>query len=149
MKFGRLSKPNDALLELIQKLDRELAITDGNEHDFYHQFNGLDDINHFIIACIDDRAIACGAFKRFSPTQVEIKRMYVLPEARGNKYASKLLNELENWAKELKFESTILETGKRQKSAIRLYKNCGYQIVPNYGQYENMDNSVCFSKNLH
>ena len=42
----------------------------------------------------------------------------------------------------------ILETGKRQAEAIRLYKKSGYDIIPNYGQYAGIENSVCFKKDL-
>ena len=35
-----------------------------------------------------------------------------------------------------------------QPEAIALYKKCGYTIIPNYGQYENIANSVCFEKEL-
>ena len=32
--------------------------------------------------------------------------------------------------------------------AIALYKKKGYKHIPNYGQYAEMENSVCFEKNL-
>jgi putative acetyltransferase len=41
-----------------------------------------------------------------------------------------------------------LETGKRQPEAIALYKKSGYKLIPNYGQYAAMDNSVCFEKEM-
>lgn len=133
---------------LVVLLDKELAITDGNEHAFYHQFNGLEDIKHVLIATIDNVAIACGAFKKLNETSVEIKRMYTLPNFRGKGIASQLLLHLEDWAKEIGFSSTILETGKRQPDAIALYKKNGYTVIPNYGQYVGKENSVCFEKKL-
>ena len=74
--------------------------------------------------------------------------MYTLPESRGKGIATKVLIELENWAAELSYEKCILETGKRQPEAIRLYTKNRYKLIPNYGQYVNMDNSVCFEKYL-
>jgi len=59
-----------------------------------------------------------------------------------------ILKELEKWAAEKNCHSCILETGLRQPEAISLYKKNGYLSIPNYGQYKNMDNSVCFIKEL-
>ena len=74
--------------------------------------------------------------------------MFTLPEKRGKGLASKILNELEVWSKELGYEKIVLETGKRQTEAVALYNKCGYKIVPNYGQYIGVANSVCFEKIL-
>jgi GNAT superfamily N-acetyltransferase len=74
--------------------------------------------------------------------------MYTLPESRGKGIASKVLTELETWAAELSYEKCILETGKKQPEAIGLYKKNGYKIIPNYGQYAEVENSVCFEKHI-
>jgi putative acetyltransferase len=59
-----------------------------------------------------------------------------------------VLKALEDWAKELGYHKCILETGKRQPDAIALYQKNGYSIMPNYGQYQGVTNSVCFEKQL-
>ena len=79
---------------------------------------------------------------------MEVKRMFVDLAFRGNGIASIILNELEKWAKELGYSGCILETGKKQPEAIKLYKKNGYAIIPNYGQYKQVENSVCFEKAL-
>lgn len=79
---------------------------------------------------------------------MEVKRMFTLPEKRGKGLASAILKELESWAKELGYKTTILETCKRQTEAVTLYNKCGYQVIPNYGQYIGIDNSICFEKEL-
>ena len=75
--------------------------------------------------------------------------MFVLPERRGKGIAAKVLSELEIWAAELSFEKCILETGKKQPEAIQLYKKSGYVIIANYGQYDGIENSLCFEKKLN
>jgi putative acetyltransferase len=62
--------------------------------------------------------------------------------------ASKILKELENWAKELGYSRCVLETGLRQTSAVLLYQKLAYIQIPNYGQYIGVENSVCFEKCL-
>ncbi len=90
--------------------------------------------------------MGCGAIKKYSLNIMEVKRMFTLPEVRGKGIATKILTELEVWAKELSCEKCILETGKKQSEAIELYKKSGYTVIPNYGQYEQIENSVCFEK---
>jgi GNAT superfamily N-acetyltransferase len=67
---------------------------------------------------------------------------------RGRGIASKVLRELETWAGELSYKKCILETGIRQQEAVGLYKMNRYVIIPNYGQYAGIENSVCFEKEL-
>lgn len=144
----RTNSDDQDFVDIIKYLDAELAIIDGEDHSFYAQYNKIDKIKHVIIAYQDELAIACGAIKEFSSKTMEIKRMYTLKGARGKGLASQVLSDLELWSKELGYDSCMLETGKRQEDAIALYQKNGYQIIPNYGQYIGVANSVCFEKEL-
>lgn len=144
----RTNSENIDFIKLVSRLDAELAITDGEEHHFYNQFNKIDSIKFVVVAYENEMPLGCGAIKQYNSTTMEIKRMYVAPEHRGKGIATKLLLELENWAAELSFERCMLETGKRQTEALQLYKKNGYTVIPNYGQYAGMENSVCFEKKL-
>ncbi len=148
MVYLKTTSTNSDFVQLVKLLDEELKITDGDEHAFYDQFNKITAIKHVILAYSDTIAVGCGAIKEYSSEQMEIKRMFVLPEQRGKGIASLVLAALENWAKELGYQSCILETGSRQKGAIALYKKNNYEIIPNYGQYQNVANSICFEKRL-
>lgn len=132
---------------LVQLLDQDLALRDGADHAFYAQFNKIDKINHVVLAYEEEKPVGCGAFKPYDEQLVEIKRMFVLPEYRGQGVAPVVLAELERWAKELHYAGYVLETGKKQPEAIRLYEKSGYQRIPNYGQYASVENSVCMQKN--
>ncbi len=135
-------------IELVKQLDAYLKITDGDEHEFYNQFNGIESLNHVVVAYLNHRPVGCGAFKPFDAKRVEVKRMYTLPEERGNGIADRILKELEFWAIELGYKASILETGKRQVEAVNFYKKCNYELIPKYGQYAEMENSLCFEKEL-
>jgi len=76
---------------------------------------------------------------------MEVKRMYVSPKVRGKEIAAEILTALESWAIEMKFTKCVLETGKRQPEAIRLYEKCRYVRIQNYGQYIGMK-TVCALK---
>jgi putative acetyltransferase len=146
IKILRTDSDNADFRGLVVLLDEDLAIRDGAEHSFYAQFNKIDKIRETVVVYENERAVGCGAFKEYEPKTAEIKRMYVLPEMRGKGIAGKILSELETWAKELNFSECVLETGKKQPEAIRLYQKSGYEIIPNYGQYAGVENSVCMRK---
>lgn len=145
----RTNSDHPDFIHLVQFLDAELAIRDGDEHAFYAQYNKIDTIKYVVVAFDDTVPVGCGAIKEFSPDTMEVKRMYTLPQHRGKGIASAMLTELEHWASELHFRKCILETGLRQPEAIALYEKNGYHLIPNYGQYAGMENSVCFEKMLN
>jgi len=148
IKTARTSPENKDFITLVSHLDVELAIRDGDEHSFYNQFNKTDLIKHVVVLYENGIALACGAIKEESSKRMEVKRMYTLQDSRGRGLASVVLNELEAWAREMSYNKCILETGKKQPEAIQLYKKNGYQLIPNYGQYAGIANSLCFEKDL-
>ncbi|WP_204345633.1 GNAT family N-acetyltransferase [Psychroserpens algicola] len=148
MNIIRTNSENKDFIQLVEALDAYLKMTDGDEHAFYNQFNSISVLNHVVVAYIDGTAVGCGAFKPFDNSSVEIKRMYTTPQTRGMGVASEILKSLELWASELGYASCVLETGIRQKEAVQFYKKNNYKSIEKYGQYVNMDNSVCFKKEL-
>ena len=144
----RTTSDNKDFIELVKTLDILMAILDGDEHAFYAQWNKTNTLQHVVVAYENEKPVGCGAIREHDSGAMEVKRMYVVPENRGKGIATKVLSELENWAKELAFTKCILETGKRQPEAISLYKKNGYNLIPNYGKYAGMGNSVCFEKNF-
>ena len=148
LKLLRTDSDNADFRELVALLDADLQIRDGAEHAFYAQFNKIDKIRHVVVAYENEKALGGGAFKEYSENVAEIKRMFVRPENRGCGIAGQILTELESWAKELNYSEYILETGVKQPEAIRLYQKSGYEIIPSYGQYLNVENSVCLGKSI-
>ena len=144
----RTNSGNTDFVELVRHLDVELAERDGKDHSFYAQFNKIDMIKHVVVAYDDGQPVACGAIKEYEPGTMEVKRMFTLPANRGKGIAARVLSELEKWAAEMNYSKCVLETGKKQPEAIRLYEKSGYKLIPNYGQYVGVENSVCFEKPL-
>lgn len=148
IQLKRTNSNNLHFRELVTALDLDLRIRDGEDHAFFAQFNKIDMIRFVVVAYENDEAVGCGAIKEYSEKVMEVKRMYVKEEMRGNGIASIVLQELEKWCIELKYEKCILETGLAQPEAIRLYTKNNYQRIPNYGQYADIATSVCFEKKL-
>lgn len=149
INITRTDSDNKDFRQLIQQLDAYLAESDGQEkHAFYKQYNKVDNIRNVIVAYADDIPVGCGAIKEFDAATVEVKRMFVLPEHRGQGIAGQVLRALETWAKELGYTQSVLETGKKMEDAIQLYRSKGYWATENYGQYAGVETSVCMKKQL-
>ncbi len=146
--FKRTDSGDPDFIHLVTLLDKDLAERDGDEHAFYAQFNSIQSIRNAIVCYHNHNPIGCGAVKPYDKNRAEVKRMFVLPGYRGQGVGAAILHALEIWATELNYSACILETGKKQPEAIRLYQKEGYTIIENYGQYKNVDNSVCMAKSL-
>ncbi len=134
---------------LVERLNKYLLLQYGALQDFYSQFNKIDNIPNVVIAYLDNSPAGCGCFRRFDEYSVEVKRMFVADEYRGNGAGKAILNELEKWAAELGYGTMVLEMGNRQPEAAGLYRKQGYCIIPNYGQYAGMEEtSTCMKKVL-
>ncbi len=148
LTLKRTNSDHPDFRHLVSLLDQYLAEINGNAHGFYAQYNKIDLIQHVVVVYEDDLAIGCGAIKEYDQNSMEVKRMFVPVEHRGNRVASLVLKELEHWAKELGYARCVLETGRKMTDAVGLYTKRNYKVIPNYGQYVNVENSICFEKEV-
>jgi putative acetyltransferase len=148
MTIKRTDSDDRDFKKLAAELELELEIIDGIDHSDHAVFNKIDKLDHVLISYENDLAIACGGIRPYTDDLMEVKRMYVRDAYRGKGIATSILNELEQWSKELGYKYSILETGKNQPEAIALYNKNGYQLTVNFGQYKTNPNSVCFEKLL-
>ncbi len=86
----------------------------------------------FLVGSSDGEAVCCGGVKRLGEGLAEIKRMFVVPEARGRGYARLLLAELEAEARRLGYRRVRLDTGAEQPAARTIYESSGYRSIPAY-----------------
>jgi putative acetyltransferase len=105
-----------------------------------------------VVARDGDRALGMGALVEAGPDSgrgyAEIKRMYLREEARGRGIADGILQFLEAVARDHSVQRLQLETGPLQPAAIAFYERNGFTPIPNFGQYESSEHSVCFAKRL-
>lgn len=148
IEIKRTSSSETDFQHLVSELDGELSKRNGETNEFFAQYNKIDQIKNVIIATIDDKPVGCGAMKAYDSDTMEIKRMFVPIEMRGKGIAVHILKNLEKWAKEMNYSKCILETGNKMLEAIRLYEKSNYKVVPNYGQYNGIEDSICFEKHL-
>ena len=86
----------------------------------------------FVVGWRASEAVCCGGLKRLSEEICEIKKMYVVPAARGQGVARTLLHELERLAAELGYSTVRLDTGPKQVHAQALYASEGYEPVADF-----------------
>jgi putative acetyltransferase len=102
----------------------------------------------FVVGYLAAEPVACGAIRRISAAVGEIKRMYVLPSARGQGISKRMLAALEEHARNLGIARLVLETGVRQGPALALYRGAGFEAIAHFGEYIGAELSVCMGKDL-
>lgn len=86
----------------------------------------------FLVGFEGGRAVCGGGVKRLDARAAEIKRMYVVPEARGRGVAGALLGALEDAARSLGYAVARLDTGAKQPWAERLFREAGYREIADF-----------------
>src|SRR5215203_6202760 len=103
----------------------------------------------FLVVYADGVPVGCGAVRLVDAETGELKRMYMSPTVRGKGLGRKLVAALESEARALGAKRLILETGIRQAAAIALYRKCGFESIPLYGEYlASPDTSLCLGKTI-
>ncbi len=150
LEFKYTNGDDTDFVMLCSKLDCALDEIVGkkNQRSKYEQYNQRDNIHDVIIAYQKGEPVACGAFKMYDEDHAELKRIFTEPSIRNIGLGGELLRRLEAMAKIKGYRWCILETGKPLEAACHVYKKAGYKIIPNYGQYHNMPNSICMERKI-
>lgn len=109
----------------------------------------------FLIGYDADTPVACGGWRALDgsepglrETDAEMKRLYVVPSARGNGHARRMLTMLEHTAATAGRRRMVLTTGTEQPEAIALYRSVGYYDLTPFGPYRGDPRVVCLAKDL-
>ena len=111
-------------------------------------YNISESISHVLIASVSGVAVGCAGLKAYSDSDVEIKRVWVDPEYRGNHISTAMMDALEKKAIELGFKRAILQTRPQMEEAVHLYTKRGYVLTDNYPPYDKLEGAICFAKEL-
>jgi putative acetyltransferase len=102
----------------------------------------------YVIAYASKVPVGCGALRPIDSAVVEVRRMYVLKDARRHGVARKVLAALESSAARMGYEVMRLETGDRQAPAMALYESFGFERITPFGDYADDPTSVCYEKRI-
>lgn len=139
---------NEDFIGLVEELDKEFYELLGADQDQFNEFNTLEDIHDVVLVYDGKTAVACGGFKRYTGTIAEVKRIYVKKEYRKKGLAGRVLQKLEEKGRKRGYQYFILETSKKQLSALALYKSFRYEPINRYPPYEKIELSVCMQKQI-
>jgi len=124
-------------IALVQAMEREIDELYSDRPGSVHTVGAAPDEmvppeGDFLVVHHEGRKAGCGGIKRIDDEACEIKRMYVIPEARGLGLSTALLAALEERARELGYRIARLDTADRQPAALPLYEGAGYRRIPPY-----------------
>lgn len=141
---------NQDFLTLCEELDRYLnkAIGGEEKREKYKQFNHADTMDFVIVVYDGKEAVGCGALRKYSEEEVEVKRIFVKEAYRGQNIGGMIMKELILQAQNKNFQRMILETGVFLIASVRLYEKFGFEKIANYGAYQNMPESLCMGREI-
>lgn len=150
LEFKESDGSNPDFAILCGRLDRKLDDIVGGkfQRSQYEQYNHRDNIHDIVIAYRGGEPVACGSFKMYDEEHAELKRIFVDPICQGMGLGAELIRRLEAKAKIKGYRYCILETGEPLAAACHIYKKAGYKVIPNYGQYADMPESICMERKI-
>jgi len=141
---------SDDATALIAALDDELSGLYEPQFNHFVSGEGLakEGIKFFVARDDDGKALGCAALRPYDGFR-EIKRMFVVPQARGRGVAKRLLDAIHEAARADGHGFVKLETGDRQKAAIQLYETAGYKRCAAFGDYpDDSPHNFCYEIRL-
>ena len=107
-----------------------------------------DDLVDVVIAVEDGVDLGHAALRALAGGGFEVKKVYVVPEARGRGVSRILMAAIEAVAREKGEQRILLQTGSKQVEAVALYESSGYEHVPEFAPYLGLENMVYMGKAL-
>ena len=104
-------------------------------------------IVHTVLVIDDGVPVGHAALRPWNG-ELEVKKVFIAPEARGRGLSRALMIELERVAGERGIPSLVLQTGNLQLAAIALYESMGYRPIDVYGLYTAIPDALCYRKVL-
>lgn len=150
-EFVRTDGKNEDFIENCRLLDMDLDRRVGRQikREKYQKFNQLDEIQEAIVVYEDQKLAGGGAIRKYDDNTAELKRVFVHNEYQGRGIGSRLVSLLMEWAAELGYQRMILETGELLAESCAVYKKLGFGVIPNYGPYADMPESLCMARDLN
>lgn len=150
IKYVRCDSSNMDFVENCRLLDEDLDRRVGKEiqRDKYAEYNQINMIRECIVVYVDGAPAGGGSIRPYDDKSVELKRIFIKPDFQGKGIGTELVKRLISWASELNYKRIILETGTLLQESCHIYKKLGFKVIPNYGPYKNMPESLCMEKSL-
>ncbi len=149
-ELRKIDCENPDFLKLCEELDNFLNSAIGGEEkrEKYKKFNHADTMDYVIIAYVNREPAGCGALRKYSDKEIEVKRVFVRETYRRKHIGSMIIEALIMQAEQMGFQRMILETGVFLSASVHLYQQYGFEVIENYGAYQNMPESLCMGRDI-
>jgi putative acetyltransferase len=94
------------------------------------------------------RIVGTAALQRTGPASGEVRKMFLLPEARGNGTGRALLDAVLGAARARRLQRLTLSTRQRYDRAIRMYERAGFRLVGWAPQARNGERGLIYELDL-
>lgn len=140
----------DEIRELVRQLNTFLLSLSPPEACYHMTVEQMAETATTLFVARDEngRAVGMGALRREGSGIAEVKRMYTLPEVRGQRVGSALLDRILALAAAEGVTRLVLETGDRHPEAWRLYESRGFVRCGPVLDYPESKWSVFYEKPL-
>jgi len=140
----------DEIRELVRQLNAYLLSLSPPEACYHMTVEQMAEPPTTLFVARDEagRAVGMGALRREGGGIAEVKRMYTLPEVRGQRVGSALLDSIIALARSEGIDHLVLETGDRHPDAWRLYESRGFARCGPVLDYPESQWSVFYEKSL-
>jgi len=85
----------------------------------------------------DGRLVGCGALRRIRSDAVEMKRMFVRPEARGQSVGQRLFEMRVEEARKMGCRLIYVDTAKGNRPMLSMYERFGFKYIERYPENAN------------
>jgi putative acetyltransferase len=149
VRFRRIGYDSPLAQTLIEEMAEDLAQYYGP-----NRFPGQDPAmwrapeGALVVAYFDLAPAACGGLVRFDRTTAELKRVFTRPAYRGRGLGARVLAALEAEARALGYQNLVLETGRPQLEAQRLYERAGFARLPCWAPHDADPISLCYGRQV-
>ncbi|MFI5426416.1 GNAT family N-acetyltransferase [Aeromicrobium sp. UC242_57] len=152
MRLQRVDFDHPDAVALRDAMVAEVGTIYGSQRD-YGSSDGAEGIDAAsvvltLLGRVAERPVAHALLRRLGD-DLEIKRMFVLPEARGLGAADGPDGGAGGRGPTAGASRIVLHTGDRRLAAVRAYQRHGYTPIPIYEPYVGMPASLCFEKVLN
>lgn len=128
---------------LVERLqDEYVAIYGGRDETHVRPEEFEPPLGELVVGYVDSLPVAMGGWRPSGNARAELKRMFVVPEHRGQGLARSVLRRIEEGAAAAGRRRLVLETGTRQPTAVALYRSAGYEPVDPFGHYADEPGSI-------
>jgi GNAT superfamily N-acetyltransferase len=115
--------------ELAQRFDGGFDIATGDPSD---SADLLPPSGSFVVARLEGEPVGCGGLKTLDAGTGEVKRVWTAASARGIGVAGRIMQWLEQRAREMGFSVVRLDTNRSLTEAQALYRKLGYREIDRY-----------------